>query len=192
MREALTLTVVHLLPARAPRTAYAVHQAVAACARGERVLWARPSPGVLAIQSEGLPDWARVPGAQSAIARPVPALPAGAAVSWMLIGNPVVSVGRTRPDGSLSDRPGQRRLDGDARHAWPRPRLTPALTLGDYSGQELGPARGRGITLTRHLYTGTATITDAAAAAALVRDGVGRGKGFGCGLLILNPLEVAR
>lgn len=174
----------------APQTAYAMHQALAAATAGDRVLWAQPAAAVLVVQATEF-DPAHIPGALTAATHPVPDLahmPPNSPVEFTLIGNPIRSVGKHRPDGSPAARPGRHPLPAGERPGWliRRFRGVLAVDMDALQSQQLPPARGRGITIARHLFAGTGTLTDPAAAAHLVQTGVGAGKGFGCGLLTIR------
>lgn len=152
-------------------------------------MWAWPTPGTIIIQHTGTAAWARIPGAVAAHRSQVPdltSLPAGIAVEFGLIGNPTRAVGKTRPDGSPSRNPGRRPLPLQERPAWLTRKLSGALNVHEMDGRELPPAKGHGITITRHLFTGAATVVDPHALAGLVARGIGAGKGLGCGLLLLE------
>lgn len=188
-------TTVRLDPSRAPGDVYALHQAVAAAtgnAAYPRVLWAQPAPDLLVIHSPAEPRVERIPGCIHAHIRPAPdpsTWPSGTTVKFGLIGNPIRSVGRLRPDGTPSRNPGRYPLPVEARPAWLRRKLGMVLQIAELQHQQLPPARSgppKQITITRHLFTGHGTVTDPRLLAGLTWAGVGAGKGLGCGLLLVD------
>jgi CRISPR-associated protein Cas6/Cse3/CasE subtype I-E len=167
--------------------AYRIHQQVTATATGKRVLWANPDPNILVIQSATTPAWEQIQGAETAMTEPaITTFTTDSTVKFGLIGNPIRTVGKRRPDGSPNTNPGRRPLPIPERPAWLHRKLSPALTITTLNHQRLPDATGRGIVIARHLFQGAATVDDPDALADLITGGVGAGKGFGCGLLIVR------
>jgi CRISPR system Cascade subunit CasE len=176
---------------RDDRDLHATHRRLETLAHGwpdsPRLLWQRPSPGVLLVQgARPLPD-AALPYAQLADHTDVGVLLGGLARGQQVTVRTVVN-----PTWKPVDRP-RRRYPEHERPRWLAGLLAPALTVHQVTGRFLGFREGRKpgvaapVVLAWWSAVVTATVADPTLFARQVRDGVGRGRAFGCGLLDVTP-----
>lgn len=161
-------------------------------ADGHRVLWARPHPDLMLIQSTKPVDTDALPSGHHVTHKPVDTdWPAGAKIRWSLIANPAKAVPRhDGPDGRCI-RPSRRvPIPLAERDQWLRRKLAGALTIGHMSGHPLGRRTGyragQRVVHELHCWVGDATVTDPHTLADLITSGVGPGKAYGAGLLLIR------
>lgn len=174
---------------------HTVHRTLAAITDGwppqPRLLWARPTPGMLLVQAPYPLPTGRIPGVLGAehvdLAPTLASLSAGDRVTIRTVVNPTWQASATRQ---------RRRYAEHERPAWLASLLSPALSCTRITGRFLGfrtghkPGVKAPITIAWWSAVVTAVVTDPAELARMVTCGVGHARAFGCGLLDLTPTRV--
>lgn len=146
-----------------------------------RVLWARTSPSTLVISSDTAPAWGKVPGAVSAVIRPMSRCSEGETIRWELITAPTTQ--RETKNAGESPRPrGKRvRLPEEEFEDWLAGKLEGAVGITSVKWKRLGgrPAR--------YHFTGEAVVHDSEALHDMCLTGIGAGTATGAGLLLTSP-----